>query len=214
MKNFPRRWPVSRGQSWGIILTSVVGLIAAVVYCRHNPQAHVEHGPLENFQAIMLMLPALLLMLTAFWLKGAQRVFAFGIALFCSVFLLLEFDTRQFGNAILRKVTNGAVRNIWVGALVALYAATFWPRRNEMLAEIQRWLRDRAGLLMLIAGGFWVAGAVFEHGKFFADRDVTLVLEEVVEVNAALFMAWSALETTKLLRRAGDAKASTPATPP
>jgi hypothetical protein len=161
----------------------------------------------------MLTLAALLLAGAAFRLKGARRVFAFGVALFCFVFLLLEFDTRQFANPTLRRMTNGAVRNIWVGALVALYAVAFWARRRQMLVEIERWLRDRAGLLMLIAGGFWVTGAVFEHGKIFADADVTLALEEVVEVNAALFMAWSALETARLLKRAGDAKASTHATP-
>jgi hypothetical protein len=192
----------------------IVGLVAAVLYCRLNPQAHLEHGPLENFQAIMLTVSALLLGGVAPGLKGAQRVFAFGLALFCFVFLLLEFDTRQFGNSLLRTATNGAVRNVWVGVLVALYAATFWPKRDQMLTQIGRWLRDRAGLLMLIAGGFWVTGALFEHGSFFSDRDVTLMLEEVVEVNAALFMAWSALETTKLLKRADDAKASTHAAPP
>jgi len=126
-------------------------------------------------------------------------VIAFGLALLCFVFLMLEFDTRAFNIPMLRRITNGAVRNVWLGSVVALYAFSLWRHRREAPAQIQKWLASRAGLLMVISGGFWIAGAVFEHGKFFANAEATLVLEEVVEVNAALFMAWSAFATVRFL---------------
>lgn len=143
------------------------------------------------------MFAAIALFVGATRSSSPPRIFMLGLSLFCFVFLMLEFDTRAFDSPLLRRLTNGTPRNIWLGSLVALCAFAFWRHRTSIPSLFQRWLRDRAGLLMLISGAFWIAGGVFEHGKFFADPDTTLILEEVFEVNAALFMAWSALATVK-----------------
>ena len=192
---------------------AIIAFAAAVFVCHHNPKAHIEHGPLENFQAITLAIAALALAVAATKCSGASRIFALGLSLFCFVFLMLEFDTRAFNNTLLRRLTNGTPRNIWLGTLVAIYAFAFWRHRMELLPLFGRWLSDRAGLLMLLSGGFWIAGAIFEHGRFFSAPETTLILEEVVEVDAALFMVWSAFATIKLLT-APDAAASKPAALP
>lgn len=198
---------------FAVTIIAFAAFAAAVFICHHNPQAHLEHGPLENFQAVALVIAAIILAVGSLRCSAGARVFVLGVSLFCFVFLMLEFDTRAFNAPLLRRLTNGTPRNIWLGTLTALYAYAFWRKRFEMPALFQRWLRDRAGLLMLLSGGFWIAGAVFEHGNFFTDTNVTLILEEVLEVDAALFMTWSAFATVKLFSGAGAATSKREALP-
>ena len=199
LKAFRYHWPISAQTRFFIAFTTRVGIVAALLVSGQNPTAHIEHGPLENFQAVALSLSAIVMAVAGIRLGDVRRVFAFGLALFCFIFFMLEFDTRALDMPTLRRFTNGMIRNVWLGGLAAAYGFALWRRRREMPLQIQRWLGDRAGLLMLLSGGFWIAGAVFEHGRFFSDPDITLMLEEVMEVNAALFMAWSAFASLRFL---------------
>jgi hypothetical protein len=207
------RWPLSLKTRLLITAVAIVIFTVAWFICQRDHKAHLEHGALENIQAAALVSAAIILALAAAKTSGSRRVFVLGLSLFCFVFLMLEFDTRAFNSPLLRRLTNGTPRNLWLGTVVALYAFAFWRRRFEMPPLFVRWLSDRAGLLMLIAGGFWIAGAIFEHGPIFSDPETKLILEEVIEVDAALFMAWSALATVKLFS-ARDAAASKPAALP
>lgn len=204
MKALAHRWPASGKARFAIATVALLGLGIATILCHHNPRAHEEHGWLENIQAVAISLAAITLAAGAVTLPRPRRVFALGIALFCFVFLMLEFDTRAFKIPALTRATNGTVRNAWLGGLVVLYSISFWRTRRHMPALLFRWLGSRAGLLMILSGAFWIAGAVFEHGKFFADPESTLILEEVIEVNAAIFMAWSAAATIAFLRTSED----------
>ncbi|HUS35696.1 MAG TPA: hypothetical protein VM680_10125 [Verrucomicrobiae bacterium] len=206
-------WPMRATTRLLVATIAFAAFAAAAFICHHNPKAHLEHGPLENVQAIALALGAIFLAAGSTTCSGAARVFVLGVSLFCFIFLMLEFDTRAFNVPLLRKMTNGTPRNLWLGTLATLYAYAFWGKRTEMPTLFQRWLQDRAGLLMLLSGGFWIAGAVFEHGNFFTDTNVTLILEEVLEVDAALFMAWSAFATVKLFSGAGAAASKRAALP-
>jgi hypothetical protein len=206
-------WPMPATTRLLVSIIAFTAFAAAAFICHHNPKAHLEHGPLENFQAVALALGAIVLAIGSARCLAGARVFVLGVSLFCFIFLMLEFDTRAFNVPLLRKMTNGTPRNLWLGTLVALYAYAFWRKRTEMPGLFQRWVQHRAGLLMLLSGGFWIAGAVFEHGDFFSDTNVTLILEEVLEVDAALFMTWSAIATLKLFSGAGAATSKREALP-
>jgi len=82
------------------------------------PSISLEHGLMENMQVVCLLIAcALFAFSSRHGQLSATPAFAMSLALFCLTFFLLEFDTRPFDIDILTRLTNGTVRNAWLGTL-------------------------------------------------------------------------------------------------
>ena len=181
-----------------------------------------EHGLMENWQAICLFVGVL-----AFWLEARKRTAAARYALILAglgyfTMMLLEFDVRPFKIPWLTRVFSGPVRNAWLGAAWLYFLLKAAKQWRALLNQGWAWLRSAAGILLCLAGLFWIAGAAIEH-VYSLSRDRNFFLEELMETNAALLMLWGAVEITTTrqrqrnvptLRSSVSAVTKSPPTPP
>jgi uncharacterized membrane protein YgdD (TMEM256/DUF423 family) len=171
-----------------------------------------ENGPMENFQAVCLFLAVVFSVLgIGRSTDRAGKILFAGIALFCASILVLEVDVRNVNAPWLNKVMNGRIRDAWLGTfwLVALYFVfkSFGPVWRRFVA----WLRSAAGVLMTLAGPFWIISALIDK-SLLGRKD--LFPEELMEVNATLLMIWSAFLAWRALssKPAETRETSRPAT--
>ncbi|MFN7141731.1 MAG: hypothetical protein ACK4UN_20610 [Limisphaerales bacterium] len=181
-----------KGTSWALVFVAVVLPLAWLSLWRTDPVIYREHGPMEMFQVAALVVGLFLSYInTKISPRIGDKVVYLGLGLLFLTFILLEFDTRSFNSPLLIRLTNGKIRNLWLGFLwggVAILA--IWRLRNVLEAG-WKWLRSRPGTFMMISGVFWVAGWAVDKWKP-SNAGVALMTEELLEVNAAYFMLISA----------------------
>lgn len=151
-----------------------------------------EHGPMENFQAVALLLGTLTFGLLAMRTDVArERWFCAAACLLYFTFLLLEFDVRPFERPLLTFLLNGPVRNVvllgaWIYILVRAYR-----NKGQVISFVWSWLRSPSGVLLILSGLCWLGGAVAEKVPFMSGSQFT---EELFEVHACLLMLVAALQ--------------------
>ncbi len=155
------------------------------------PNIEEENGIMENYQAMGLLL------CVGTWLwcvmrtqSRAERIFFASLALFSVSILVLEVDFRKMDAPTLNKVMNGRIRDIWLGLLWLGATVLFLKNKRPVFKVFLGWLRSRAGVLLLIGGVFWILAAMIDKSLL---GEKSLFREELMEVNAALFMLGSAL---------------------
>ena len=153
-----------------------------------------ENGPMENFQVGCLLLGAAVLAWQARDAKQPhERLFFAALALFFATFALREFDVRKGNWPIASTILAGTVRNIWLGGLWLVLGCFAYRHRAKVLTFAWKWLGSRAGRILLVAGLFWVVAAGVDKVDAFGTKRRNLLAEELIEVNAALLMALSAI---------------------
>ena len=175
-----------------VVISSALWLWAASVTRRW---IFAENGAMENFQVGCLCLGAAVLAWQARSVKQAhQRVFFTALALFFVTFALREFDVRK-GDwpPLVTRVLDGVIRNLWLGSLWLVIGYFAYRHRAGLLSFGLKWLGSRAGRVLLVAGLFWVLAAAVDKADAFGTRRRNLLAEELIEVNAALLMAFSAV---------------------
>jgi len=175
-----------------VIISTALWLWAASVNRRW---IFVENGPMENFQVGCLLLGTALLAWQTRAVKQAhERVFFAALALFFATFALREFDVRK-GDwpPLIVSVLDGTIRNLWLGALWLIIGCFAYRNRANVLIFGWKWLRSPPGRILLAAGLFWVVAATVDKANVFGTRRRNLLTEELLEVDAALLMAFSAI---------------------
>lgn len=191
----PRR---PRFEPWPRRAVALALLVVPLLTASYLIDTHVrplaqENGPLENFQAICM---ALGLVFFAITIRQAGRVgvrvMCGGLALFYATIVLLEVDLRDTDLTALNRLTNGPIRD--VGLLLCwLTGGWFFLRhRRETWRTFASWLRQPAGVLLMLSGIFWVAASVTDKA-WLGPRN--LFVEEWLEVGAAFLMLHAAGET-------------------
>lgn len=169
-----------------LVIATLLWLWAAAVH----PGIYVENGPMENFQVGCLGVGGVLFLWRAWLAKaGVERVVFAALALFYLTFLIREFDTRKFDVPMVTSVLSGTVRNVWLGALWVVAGYFIYRSRATVFGWGWRWLGTPAGRLFLAAGVFWVLGAAVDKLELFGSKPRDMLVEELLEVNAALLMA-------------------------
>jgi hypothetical protein len=191
------------------ILATTVGLVvfsALWLWLSTTPAGaniFVEHGPMENFQAICIGLGFLLYLGQIRSSQPPHRLLVAALAVFYLTFVVVEFDTRELGWRTAAVVLNGPVRNIW---LVALWAAIcVWALRHRriVLPTGWRWLGSPSGLLLMGSGVFWIVAGAVDKLKLFSPPARNLLVEELLETNAALLMVVAAIAIVRWTGQAG-----------
>jgi hypothetical protein len=155
---------------------------------------------MENFQVGCLLLGAAVLAWQARAAKQPhERVLFSALALFFATFALREFDVRKGDWPPLAvSFLDGTIRNLWLGGLWLVLGYFAYRHRARVLTFGWKWLGSRAGRILLVAGLFWIVAAGVDKANAFGTKRRNLLAEELLEVDAALLMAFSAI--TSLLR--------------
>jgi hypothetical protein len=181
------------GLRWAIALLIFSG--GWVAWRSVDPSLAREHGPMENFQVVTLVLGSvLLLMAAARENRFPHRALYLGQALLFFTFFIAEFDVRPWKQPALNLIFNGRIRDAWLGAMWVGAAVLFFRQPAAIWSAFLGWVRTPAGILLLAAGVFWLAAGISDKTKVFG-RD--LFGEELFEVNAALLMVASAFLTRR-----------------
>lgn len=156
---------------------------------------------MESFEALCLFVGILLFGGAIHSAAGApQRILFLGLTLFYLTVLVLEVDTRNMSVPVwVVRISNGTIRNLWLGGLWVIAAALFLRQPRPVLSCFFSWLPSAAGRIMLCSGFFWGAALIAEkrfHVSFF--------VEELLECNAALLTVQSAWLTFRQARFAQE----------
>ncbi len=170
-----------------------------VAWClfRNHPSIAVENGPMEDYQALLLLAGVIVLAI-AFKrsdVKGEQVLMA-GLGLFYFTVLLLEVDTRQSGHPLLIKLTNGKIRNLWAGTLWLLAAIYFFRNARITLKYFSSWILSPPGLILMAGGINWAMSEFLEHAFH-----VGFFWEELPECVGATLMIHSAFLALGVIQR-------------
>jgi hypothetical protein len=181
-----------------VLIASFLWLWASV---RH-PSIFSENGPMENFQVACLAIGIIVLA----WAMSrttdlVPRLFIAGIALLYFTFLVIEFDTREFDWPTVNRFLHGPVRNGTLVALWTLAFAGFWRKRHCVFDCFRLWLWTPGGIRLVIAGVFWMMAWLADKLHLFPMKEQNLLAEELIEINASLFMLWSACATLQYFSR-------------
>jgi hypothetical protein len=169
----------------------------------------VEHGPMENFQAICIALGFLIYLRQIPSSPPAQRLLICALALFYLTFVVVEFDTRELGWRTAALVLNGAVRNAWLAALWILLCLWGLRRRRTLVPTGWRWFWSPSGWLLMASGVFWIVAGSVDKLKVFSPPARNLLVEELLETNAALLMLVAAVTTVRWASQAAALPIST-----
>ncbi len=179
----------------GLLLATALLQLVCWLLPGFDPMVSREHGPLENFQVVCLVLGAVIFLREAARSTGGPvRLMALGLALLPVLFLVMEVDVRSFAPpAWVNSLLNGTIRDAWLGLLWVAWGVAVWLARLAVLPAGWSWMASRSGLVMIYAGIFWNLGALIEKGRLFSRADLTRLGEEAMEVCAAAFMLLAAL---------------------
>lgn len=166
--------------------------VSYLIHTHVRPLAQ-ENGALENFQAICMSLGLVFLVITILQAgRAGVRMLCAGLALFYATIVLLEVDLRGLDLPVLNRLLNGPVRDVGL-ALCWLTGGWFFLRhRRGTWWTFTDWLRQPAGVLLMLSGMFWVAASVTDKA-WLGPKD--LFLEEWLEAAATFLMLQAAGET-------------------
>lgn len=146
-----------------------------------------ENGPMENFQAVAILIGLALLARGALQAPlPAQRLCLTGLAMFYLNLILLEVDTRRLGVPWLAWLCNGVPRATLLGSLWIVAGIWFAQHWRDTLRTFWRAMFAPPGAWLAASCFFWVAGRLAEELRM--DKTTKLFIEEIPETNAALLM--------------------------
>lgn len=157
-----------------------------ILLWRRFPQIADENQAMENFEAACLIAGMFLFIVALVRANNrGRKVLLFSLTLFYFTVLLLEMDTRQMDvPSWVVRITNGKIRDIWLGSFWVVAAVLFFRQPRGILSSFFSWLSTTAGKLLICSGIFWAVALIAEkafHVSFF--------VEEILECNGALLMA-------------------------
>lgn len=178
----------------GVVLLNLLSAWFVIAFEYHH--LHDEDHVFENLQALLLGLGVLL---GSLLLRGAGREFLLwaGLALLSFSLLLREIDLDQMPvPAALQALGTSTGRALLLAPLWLLLGFGFWRLRGRR-AWLRELLRSPLFRCQLLALALLVIAALFDRKLLPLEHP--RLAEELLELNAYLFMVWPALY--RLLRR-------------
>jgi hypothetical protein len=162
---------------------------------------------MENLQAACVF-AGMLLLAKRIWTArdSAQRVLFCGLTLLYLTLLIRELDLREFDLPLLNTFLRGRGRNIWLGLCWLGALVLFLRQARPVWKVFVGWLSQPGGALLLLAGGGWILGGLVDQLKPFASKAQNLLIEELIESNAAITMLACAIWAG--IKRNGSAPAA------
>jgi hypothetical protein len=190
-----------------LLVLAILAWTAHAAFVLGDAGAYDEHGFLENSQAALLLLSALVVLHAAATGHGADRPVLLLYAWTCIGMALREIDLDQI-EAVplwLARLTSGCGRTLLlVSGYVALgsFSAVQWRRQgNTIFALLQR----RLMLMLALAALLLVVGRYFETQSWLAHHEF---LEETAELLAFGLILQLALQLWLRTRQRGPRWAS------
>ncbi len=196
----------------GIFALLIAGDAAIWVYGSvGNPEIAAESHLVENAQAVLLALGAIL-----FFIKGVNsgethfRILFWSLVLiYLTLFLLeLEVGSLQRTYAIFALATPPIRTYVLIAAWLGM-ALVLLVNARDVFGALRDWIIGLPGVLFILAGLFYGAARAAEQDLWSIALVSPVLLEEIMELNATVLMLFAALtkgrgrQKTPLRRRPG-----------
>ncbi|MGR8949679.1 MAG: hypothetical protein ACU84Q_16680 [Gammaproteobacteria bacterium] len=164
-----------------------------------------EHGPMENTQAGFLCAGFLLLGGLAIRLKTrGHRILFATLALFYASFFLREVEVEDLNiPRVLILLGSGPGKKYLLVTCWLVAAGFFLCYPKETWSAFKKWLKTFAGLTIILGGVFYLLGMPFDKKAFDIQYDLNVLLEEMLESVAALWMLIAAIMSMVQFRNSG-----------
>lgn len=172
-----------------------------------------ESGPVENVQALALLVGCLLFgFAAASAATTADRLLFAALALFYLTFMLREIEVEAFlADFPVLAVLDSPLRNYWVGALWAVLIVIVLRHLGSVLHAFFRWVRHLPGYLIIGGGVFYGLAEGIEKRALGVVPESVRAYEELPELVAVILMLFCAALTVRQERkRASDHPAQQP----
>lgn len=149
-----------------------------------------ENGPLESLQAIFLAvtLAALLAKSPQWRLRPHALIgFFFCVSLLSMLLRELEFDRFALPGWLI-SLGDGTGRDLLLGLLWLAVLVMAVRKRRQIGGWVWQGLRSPWGWTILLGGGFYLLGALFDQKVFPLPKPAQLFWEEALETVAAFFI--------------------------
>ena len=179
----------------GLLLATALLQLVCWLLPGFDPMVSREHGPLENFQVVCLVLGAVIFLREAARSTGGPvRLMALGLALLHFSFLVIEVDVRSFAPpAWVNSLLNGTIRDAWLGLLWVAWGVAGGGGRPGGVPGGRGRVGPPPPPGLVLTRLLLKLGALIEKGRLFSRADLTRLGEEAMEVCAAAFMLLAAL---------------------
>lgn len=183
---------------WLVVL--LLADIAAIAYgfgANELLAVAYENGPVENVQALALLLSGMVYLRIAFREKRAALT-ASSLALLCLSLLLreLDIDSPALGvSYIVIFFVQGGGRNAMLPALWALVLLFAARDFRGYVARMIAYLKSTSGLLLIAAGGVTALGWIFDH--LTPIGALSMFCEEFIEMNGYALLLLGALHARR-----------------
>ena len=186
----------------GTIVVPIFLSVSCLVLWRSGRPVQMENGPMENLQVAFLLVGCVLLFTSAVRNVHPNRMLNMGLGLFYLTFIILEVDLRPYNLPTINAIWNGRVRDAWLAGLWIV--AALWSMRSRIAIweSFRAWLPSAAGILLIIAGLFWLTSGAIDKLHPIRSKPLSLFVEEILEINATWLMLVSAWVSTRGCRPA------------
>ena len=200
----PATLATEHSSRWKLLAWTGLPLVAwnalFLVWWMVNHSVAMENGPMENLQALFLLVGGTFYFHCARGAAIGSRVLFGGVSLFYLTFFVREMDFTDYDVPALNAVFRGPIRKAWLGVLWALGVLWFLKHRVAAWRAFLEWLRLPGTVLLILAGTLWGSSSAVEKLHLIRPRLVSFFVEESLEVNAAWLMLVSAGLTWRIYR--------------
>jgi hypothetical protein len=191
---------VRKSASILLVVISLALVSGGFIHLRQNyPDIARENGPMENFQLACLGFGIGLLAWGSHRSSTrGEKILCGGLALFYATLMVSELDFRPYNLPLLNQMTKGLVRNVALGFAWSVALVAFVKNRAAVWSRFLIWVRSGPGLMLLVAGGFWLTSGLIDKSIL---PPKSLFNEELMEINATLLMLISAFLTASAVVR-------------
>lgn len=188
------------GRVVAISILLIINMVCAYfMFVNGNDYIYKENGPMENLQAILLVISCIVFLTSSLHLEKHQKLVLLSCFLLCFSFLLREIDIEAFDiHSFLILIGSGVGRNIMLSIAwicIAIYAGFNY---RYYRGKLGLYILSETGILLMIGAAFFIVGDLF-------DRKIIKVTyntfyEELAELNGYYFILWGALVSRSSLQ--------------
>jgi hypothetical protein len=191
-----------RAITWSFLVVILCTFTCLSVYLwQRNPVVAQENQLLENAQVILLLLALAINIFRMMESNKAKLVrdIRIGLSLCTFALFLREVDIDQLNLGEQLRAIETSVRTV-CGLLLLVFFAYLFRRRYYFWLHSREIIRSPMVYLSILGCLLYVAGWPFDKKVFSMDFNISQLIEETIELNAALIFILSSLADSKTVK--------------
>lgn len=196
-----------------LVWTGIAAIYASMwsMLALNRVQISHEHGPMENAQAWCLLVGCILFGIQALRESSRDyRILFCALSLFYLSFVLREVEVEDLNIPdLLILLGSGDGKKYFLISCWIISLGFFLVHAKPTWRAFMAWLRTSAGLTISLGGVFYLLGMPFDKKAFDISYDLNVLLEEILESVATLWMLISAVLSILYFRLSNERPAIT-----